>query len=105
MDNQEKIAFNFPDVIENNLKSRFEVKIDNEVAFIDYKKSRNKIYLIHTEVPDTLSGRGVGTKLVRNVLHNVKSSGLQIVPWCPFVRKYLKKHPIWQKLTEKKQLL
>jgi predicted GNAT family acetyltransferase len=105
MEGRGKIELDFPEVADNKLRNRFEVRIEEEVTFIDYKKSKRKIYLIHTQVPDGLEVRGIGTQLVKKVLRNVIDSGLQLVPWCPIVTAYIKKNLTWEKLNKEKQLL
>ena len=51
-------------LIDNEEKHRYEFQIDDKIAKIDYIKSNNgEIYLVHTEVPASLGGRGVGSQL------------------------------------------
>jgi len=44
-------------------------------------------------VPRVLEGRGIGSKLVRATLDQVRSEGLKVVPRCSFVRAYMERHP------------
>ena len=79
--------------INNESESRFELTLDDKMGFIDYKVGKSgAIYLIHTEVPDELEGKGVGHKLVRESLEMIERMGAKIVPLCPFVRAFIKKH-------------
>ena len=49
-------------LIDNEEKHRYEFQIDGKIAEIDYIKSNNgEIYLVHTEVPASLGGKGVGS--------------------------------------------
>ena len=51
-------------LIDNEEKHRYEFQIDGKIAEIDYIKSNNgEIYLVHTEVPASLGGKGVGSQL------------------------------------------
>jgi predicted GNAT family acetyltransferase len=79
----------------NTEKSRLELEIDNNTAFIDYRLSGSRLYLIHTEVPPLLEGKGVGKAIVQKALQYAKDSDLKIVPICPFVQAYLKRHTEW----------
>jgi hypothetical protein len=74
-------------------RSRFEMAVDGHTAFITFRRSDGTITLVHTEVPEELGGRGVGTKLVAEALAYVRDNGLSLVAECPFVRRYLKRHP------------
>ena len=71
-----------PSTLRNNKsKSRFELEIDDYVAFVDYAMpSSGAITLLHTEVPKELGGRGVGSILAKAVLENIRSHGLKVEP-------------------------
>ena len=58
-----------------------------------YSKSENSMRLIHTEVPPSLQGKGMGSRLVRGVLRLAEQEKLTVIPVCPFVVEYLKRHP------------
>ncbi len=77
---------------------RFELSVDGATAFIDYRRVGNTLTLIHTEVPDKLLGRGVGSKLVKGALAMIRKSGQRIVAECPFVSTYLTRHAEYRDL-------
>ena len=74
--------------------SRFEALVDGQTAFLQYERRPGAIVLVHTEVPEALRGKGIGSEVVRFALQSARAEGLTIVAQCPFVRDYLKKHPI-----------
>ena len=74
-------------------RSRFELAVDGHTAFIDTTRSGDTLTLVHTEVPEELEGRGVGSKLVAGALEFIRANRLGVVPQCPFVRSYLQRHP------------
>ena len=80
-------------ISDNRSLNRFEYKQGEHLAIIDYTLKNDKIYLMHTEVPKALGGQGIGSGLVKAVLQNIKDRGLKLVPLCPFVVSYLKRHP------------
>jgi len=77
----------------NTAESRFELDVEGYTALIYYRMEPGVITLVHTEVPPELSGRGVGSRLVRGVLEEVRALGLKVVAKCPFVSAYMGKHP------------
>ncbi len=88
------------EVTENN---RFELEIDQSVAFIEFDKMEpNILDLVHTEVPEALSGKGVGSKLVEGALQYSKDNELKIIPSCPFIKSYIDKNPQWKDLIVQK---
>jgi predicted GNAT family acetyltransferase len=88
-------------LIDNTEAKRYEMHIDGYVPIIEYIKAKDKIFLTHTEVPKDLEGKGIGSKLVKAVLEDVERQELTLVPLCPFVAAYIKRHPEWRKLVLK----
>lgn len=83
----------------NEDKRRFELEVEGYVAFIEYILNKdNIIFLTHTEVPDELSGKGVGSELVFRTLSWIKEKEYTLAPLCPFVAAYLKRHPEWAEI-------
>jgi predicted GNAT family acetyltransferase len=86
-------------MLSNNLeRKRYELEVEGKTAFIEYILAQGKIYLTHTEVPKSLEGQGIGSKLVKLVLEDIQKSELKLMPLCPFVAAYIKRHPEWTKL-------
>ena len=89
------------ELINNESAKQYEYHIDGFVAKIEYKKSGDKIYLIHTEIPKELVGKGVASSLAQKVLDNIQQKGLRLIPFCPFIKKYIQRHPEWESLVLK----
>lgn len=47
---------------------------------------------LHTEVDDAYGGRGLASVLVQFALDDVRAAGLRIVPHCPYVAGWIRKH-------------
>jgi len=58
-----------------------------------FERDGDRLVLVHTGVPDELGGRGVGGALVRAAVEWAGKTGLTVVPWCPFTRRWLRDHP------------
>lgn len=87
-------------VLNNTEKNRYELSVDDHLAATYYRIADGVITFIHTEVPDALAGRGIGAKLVKGALDQVRAAGLKVVPQCPFVRAYIEKHPDYADLLQ-----
>ncbi|WP_299442493.1 GNAT family N-acetyltransferase [uncultured Aquimarina sp.] len=75
-------------------KNRFELKVESETIFIEYiLKNENSIYLTHTEVPAIMEGKGLGSTIIKKTLDYIKEKRYKMIPLCPFVVAYLKRHP------------
>jgi len=79
-------------VTNNERTHRFELESGDQTAFLSYRHVGGSLTLDHTEVPPELEGRGIASKLARTALEYAREQGLQVVPICPYVGKYLKKH-------------
>lgn len=84
----------------NSADQRFELDVEGYTAFIEYDLDDRTLALIHTEVPPELGGKGVGAAIVEKTLRYAKEHSYSIVPICPFVQTYLKRHPEWNEILE-----
>lgn len=89
-------------LIDNEDEKQYEFHIEDNIAKIEYVKQPGKIYLTHTEVPESLEGKGIGSALVRQVLEDIREKGLILVSLCPFVAAYIRRHPEYNSLVENK---
>lgn len=88
-------------LINNQSANQYEFRVNNHLARIEYIHKLDKIFLTHTEVPSPLEGQGLGSSLVKAVLEDIDQKELTLVPLCPFVAAYIKRHPEWKKLVLK----
>ena len=88
------------EVRDNTDESRFEAALDGTpLGFAYYRLQPGRVVFTHTEVLPEAEGKGVASTLVRWALDDVRRRGLQIVPRCPFVAAYLKRHPEYADLV------
>ena len=85
----------------NESEHRYEAHVDGELAgFAAFTMQGDQIIFTHTEVDDRFEGQGVGSRLARHALDDVRSRGsLQVVPRCPFIRSWIDKHPEYADLV------
>jgi predicted GNAT family acetyltransferase len=81
------------EVVDNQKDHRFEVHLGSDVAFAEYQLVQGGIILPHTLVPEVFEGKGVGSRLARHAMAYARDRGLKIIPLCPFMAGYMKKHP------------
>lgn len=87
------------DQVRNNASEQeFELTVDGERAIAAYQREGDTIIFTHTVVPPAIEGRGVGSKLIRGALDQVRDAGLKVVPQCAFVRAWIDKHPEYRDL-------
>lgn len=79
-------------VRQNSQSHRFELEIDDQLAKAWYRQQGNVITFTHTDVPEALSGQGVGSRLAKGALDAVRAAGQKVVAMCPFIADYIRKH-------------
>lgn len=73
---------------------RFEARLDGEVAaFAEYNVLKNGLLFTHTEVLPQHEGKGVGSRLAKYALEQVRERGTHAIPVCQFIAGYIRKHP------------
>ena len=92
------------EVTHDKENSQLYIEIEASRAFVDYKLRRDRIYLIHAEVPVALRGRGMGKILVNHVLEKLIEEGYdkehRIIAKCPFVVHVVSKSEKWREIVE-----
>jgi predicted GNAT family acetyltransferase len=86
-------------VTNNIAHDRYEAQMNGEVAFIEYQQSGDRIVFTHTEVPEALEGHGIGARMVQVALEDARARQLAVIPRCPFVASYLRRHPEYLELV------
>lgn len=78
----------------NPQQSRYEAHIDGELAgFAEYQLTDRLVVFTHTEVEPRFEGKGVGSALARFALDDVRTTGKDVLPLCPFIKGWIGKHP------------
>jgi predicted GNAT family acetyltransferase len=81
-------------VVDNPSASRFDLLVDDKPAgLIAYTRHGPSIALVHTQVDPAYEGKGYGSVLARGALEALRAEGVRVIPLCPFIQGYLKRHP------------
>lgn len=87
-------------VVDNPDAQRYELAVDGELAGVSqYKAKPGQISFTHTEIDERFEGQGLGGKLVSFALDDARARGLAVLPFCPFVRAYVQRHPEYAELV------
>jgi len=82
------------EVVNNDHRHRYEILYDGALAgFTEYRIRGNRVVFIHTEIDDAFAGQGLAGELARRALAAVAATGATIVPVCPFIASWLRRHP------------
>lgn len=89
-------------LIKNENKKRFEIEVNGKYSFINYGEFGNQIALVHTETEPELSGKGAASAVIEKTLQYLETNNKKLLPFCPFVFDYIKRHPEWKHIVSKK---
>jgi predicted GNAT family acetyltransferase len=73
---------------------RYELLVAGEHAgeLVYRDRGDDIVAFLHTEVDPTLERRGLGTALVTGALDDARERGQRVVPLCPFVDAFIRRH-------------
>jgi len=80
-------------VINNDKQQQFEIELDGEKATLLYRFYKKDIALMHTTVPKAMEGKGIASTLAIAAFDFAKAQKKPVMVYCPFVAKFLIKHP------------
>ena len=94
-------------VTRNDETSRYEIHLGETLAgFAAFKVRPGEILFTHTEVDPAFQGKGLAATLAADALADVAESGDTIVPYCPYIARFLKRNDVegskvrWPQLPE-----
>ena len=88
------------DIRDNPNMSRFEMPWATSLAVAYYKGEDGRVVLLHTEVPQELSGLGYGSRLAHGVFEALRRDGKRVIAKCPFMSSYAVRHPEYGALLD-----
>ena len=80
---------------DNPAQLRYEVLDDDGTVagFAAYRNRPGSRIFVHTEVDGAYAGQGVAGRLARYAVEHVRDAGQRLVPYCPYIAGWLKRHP------------
>ena len=87
-------------IADNPAAERYELHQGGRLAAVaEYRTIRGIRVFHHTEVDPEFEGQGVGSRLARYVLDDVRTRGDRIRIKCPFLLAFIKRHPEYADLA------
>jgi predicted GNAT family acetyltransferase len=88
------------DIVNNKTEHRYELAVDGHLAATCYEIADGVITFVHTKVPPELAGKGVGSRLIKGALDQVRAEGLKVIAQCPFVKAFIDKNAAYHDLLK-----
>jgi uncharacterized protein len=93
-----------PTVLHDRENRVFEILEGGKVAgTAEYLPAEGAMAITHVIVRPEFGGRGYGSKLAMAALDEARENGLEVLPFCWFVREQLKQHPEYLALVPAEQ--
>ena len=86
------------DVIHNAAVGQFEARVEGNLCVLDYRCEGEVVYLTHVGVPPAVQNRGIAGVLTQTALEWARAEGLKVVPVCPYVVAWIRRHPDYRGL-------
>ena len=88
-----------PQVRRNDDTQRYELLDgDRQLGYAEFRPVGTAVMLPHTEVEEGHEGEGLGSQLARAALDDIRAQGKQVMPMCPFIAAYIRRHPEYNDL-------
>lgn len=83
---------------------RYVAKVGHRTAgFTQYHlRGGNKYFFYHTEIDEAYEGGGIGSALARYALDDVREQDGKVIPLCPFIAGWIKRHPDYEDLIDQR---
>lgn len=82
---------------------RYEIR-DGDVTLAGFAEyvlpDDDHVDFVHTEVDDAYGGQGLAGGVVEFALADVRAQGKRIIAHCPYVAKWISKHPEYDDITD-----
>jgi predicted GNAT family acetyltransferase len=91
-------------VRDDPLASRFELRVNGVLAgYVTYRDARSGRAFDHTVIATEYQGMGLASQLIRYALDEARATGRGVLPFCPFVRFFIQRHPAYVDLVGQAQ--
>ena len=87
-------------VVDNARELRYELYVDGRlVGEIRYRREPGARALVYVDVEPQLEGHGLGSRLVKDALDDLRARGLAVIPHATFVSDFIKRRPEYADLV------
>jgi len=78
------------ELIDNDFLRQFEIKIDNDLAKIEYSLQERKIFLTKLIIPEGIKNENFSKEFLAVVFEQIEARNLSVVPTSPEIAKFVR---------------
>ncbi len=86
------------ELVDNDFLRQFEIKIDDELAKIEYSLQERKIFLTKLIIPDSVTDDNFKTEFLSAVFEQIDGRNLSIVPTSPDIAKFVRRNRKYKRM-------
>ena len=86
------------ELTDNDFLRQFELKIEDELATIEYSLQDRKIFLTKLIIPESINTEGFETDFLTLVFENISERNISVVPTSPEIAKFIRKYRKYKKM-------
>jgi predicted GNAT family acetyltransferase len=80
-------------ITDNAARHRFELDVDGQTVFANYRRQGEVLAITHVEAPPVLRGSGAAGRLMEGMMQIARREQVKVVPLCSYAAAWLKRHP------------
>ncbi len=85
-------------LVDNDFLRQFELKVNDELATIEYSLQERKIFLTKLCVPDTIKDDAFEEEFMASVFDVIKERNISVVPTSPEIAKFVRRHRKYKRM-------
>lgn len=86
------------ELIDNDFLRQFELKVDDELAKIEYSLQERKIFLTKLIIPESINSEDFENDFLTLVFENISERNISVVPTSPDIAKFIRKNRKYKKM-------
>ena len=86
------------ELVDNDFLRQFELKIEDDLAKIEYSLQDRKIFLTKMFIPESVTSEEFETNFLTLVFENISERNISVVPTSPEIAKFVRRNRKYQKM-------
>ncbi|MBO3116039.1 N-acetyltransferase [Winogradskyella sp. DF17] len=86
------------ELIDNDFLRQFELKVDDDMAVIEYSLQERKIFLTKIVIPDTINSEDFEKEFLAMVFDSIKERNISVVPTSPQIAKFVRRNRKYKRM-------
>ena len=86
------------ELVDNDFLRQYELKIENDMAVIEYSLQERKIFLTKMIIPDHLKSEDFEKEFLELVFDDIKDRNISVVPTSPEIAKFVRRNRKYKRM-------